>query len=111
MSNLRRFAYGAPSSDQGSVSVNWLVDQDATGDHAFVIHWLERDGAPVVTPTGLGFGTKVIVPMAKLSLDAEVELDYAPQGLSWRLRCPAAKVLEGDGAPDISLPPKSMPRR
>lgn len=97
--------YGALSNDQGSVSVGWLIDQDARGgdDNAFVIHWLERDGASVVTPTEHGFGTRVIVPMARMSLEAEVDLDYAPQGLSWRLRCPVAKVLEGDAAPDASF--------
>ncbi len=96
--------HGALSSHQGSVRVYWLIDQDAKGDQIFIIHWLERDGARVATPTRYGFGTRAIVPMAKMSLDAGIELDYAPQGLSWRLRCSAANVLEGDGAPDASFP-------
>jgi len=36
--------------------------------------------------------------MAKMSLDADVELVYAPDGLIWRLECPAEKVLEASSA-------------
>jgi hypothetical protein len=32
--------------------------------------------------------------MAEHSLDGRVELDYAPAGVTWRLTCPAANVLE-----------------
>jgi hypothetical protein len=32
--------------------------------------------------------------MAARALDGEVELDYAPSGLEWRLTCPAANALE-----------------
>jgi hypothetical protein len=35
--------------------------------------------------------------MTKQTL-GEVEIDYAPSGLAWRLTCPAAKALEGRGA-------------
>jgi hypothetical protein len=32
--------------------------------------------------------------MAKQSVGGEVELNYAPLGLMWRLTCPAANALE-----------------
>jgi len=41
-----------------------------------------------------GSGSTVIASMAKLSVGGELELDYAPSGLEWRLTCPAANALE-----------------
>jgi len=41
-----------------------------------------------------GFDSTVVGRMAKMSPDADVELDYAPDGLIWRLECPAEKVVE-----------------
>jgi len=35
--------------------------------------------------------------MPKMELDAGVELQYAPAGVSWRVACPAARVLEESG--------------
>jgi hypothetical protein len=35
--------------------------------------------------------------MAKRTVDGEVELDYAPSGLTWRLTCPAANAVEPRG--------------
>jgi hypothetical protein len=32
--------------------------------------------------------------MAERSVNGKVDLDYAPSGVTWRLTCPAAKVLE-----------------
>jgi hypothetical protein len=32
--------------------------------------------------------------MTARSVDGTVDLDYAPSGLTWRLTCPAANVLE-----------------
>ena len=34
--------------------------------------------------------------MAERSVDGRVDLDYAPSGVTWRLTCPAANVLERD---------------
>jgi len=56
--------------------------------------WTERDGPPVRPPERRGFGSTVIDSMAKRSVSGEVQLDYAPLGLEWRLTCPAANALE-----------------
>jgi hypothetical protein len=32
--------------------------------------------------------------MAETNLDGDVELDFAPAGLRWRVTCPASKVLD-----------------
>jgi two-component sensor histidine kinase len=78
-----------PRSDAGRVDVSW----ESKGD-VFTMSWTERDGPPVQPPKRRGFGSTVIDSMAKLATDGEVQLDYAPSGLVWRLKCPAAKALE-----------------
>jgi PAS domain S-box-containing protein len=89
--------YGALSSGDGRVGVNWGLERGEGGEENFVMSWREQGGSPVTTPSQAGFGSTVLVRMAKLSLDAQVELDYALSGLTWRLQCPIEKVLEGRG--------------
>jgi two-component sensor histidine kinase len=55
--------------------------------------WTERDGPPVSVPERRGFGTIVMKAMTERSLDGQVQLNYAPSGLIWRLGCPAANAL------------------
>jgi hypothetical protein len=71
------------------VDVSWRFDGDI-----FAINWIERDGPAVLPPERCGFGSTVVDLMAKRTVDGEVELDYAPSGLTWRLTCPAANALE-----------------
>jgi len=67
----------------GRVDVGWQFDGDI-----FAMSWTERNGPPVSPPERRGFGSTVIGMMAKLSVGGEVELDYAPSGLAWRLDLP-----------------------
>jgi two-component sensor histidine kinase len=53
----------------------------------FVMSWTEHDGPPVSQPERRGFDSTVITSIAKLTVGGEVELDYAPSGLVWRLTC------------------------
>ena len=57
--------------------------------------WREERGPAVTAPAKRGFGSIVIQRLAKESLDAEVDLDFAAGGLSWRLRCPVKEVVDG----------------
>ena len=81
--------YGALSTDRGCVDVGWGTDGDT-----LTMSWTERDGPPVTPPKRRGFGRTVIASMAKRTVGGEVQLDYAPSGLMWRLTCPAANALE-----------------
>jgi PAS domain S-box-containing protein len=81
--------YGALSTDMGRVDASWATDGDI-----FTMSWSERDGPPVSAPKRRGFGTMVIEGMAKQSVDGAIEVHYAPSGLTWRLNCPTANVLE-----------------
>jgi PAS domain S-box-containing protein len=81
--------YGALSVAAGRVDVSWRLDGDI-----FTMSWTERNGPPVREPERRGFGSAVIDPMAKRSVGGEVQLDFAPSGLVWRLTCPATNALE-----------------
>jgi PAS domain S-box-containing protein len=81
--------YGALSGERGRVEIGWQLNGDE-----FAIGWAECDGPNVEAPKRHGFGSTVISMVAKASVDGDVELDYAPTGFIWRLKCAADKVLE-----------------
>jgi PAS domain S-box-containing protein len=85
--------HGALSSQDGHVEIAWQV-KNGGADERFTMSWIERGGPPVVAPTHRGFGSTVIKSMAELSLDGEIQLDFAPSGLFWQLACPATKILD-----------------
>jgi two-component sensor histidine kinase len=88
--------YGALSTTAGRVDIGWRLEVDDAGGHRFMIEWRENGGPPVMPPTRRGFGWTVLCQLTKMSLGAEVVLDYAPTGVGWRLGCPAHRVCEGE---------------
>jgi PAS domain S-box-containing protein len=85
--------HGALSNQVGRVAISWQVENGAADDR-FTISWIEHGGPPVVAPAHRGFGSTVIKSMAELSLEGEVEVDFAPSGLIWRLACPVRRILD-----------------
>ena len=85
--------HGALFNERGGVEIAWGIESGQP-DERFAMSWTERGGPPVVAPRRSGFGSTVVKTMTELSLDGEVQLEYAPSGLIWRLVCPAAKALE-----------------
>jgi PAS domain S-box-containing protein len=81
--------YGALSTDKGRVDICWAIVGDT-----FTMSWTEREGPPVSAPKRRGFGATVTKAMVEHSVDGTVEDDYAPSGLTWRLTCRSANVLE-----------------
>ena len=99
--------YGALSDRQGQVAIAWAVHGHSAGDRQFTMSWTERGGPHVNQPSRKGFGTTVIDRMIRMTLGADVTLDYASEGFSWKLQCQADRVLEGGGSqePENSAPP------
>jgi PAS domain S-box-containing protein len=87
--------YGALSTDTGRVDIAWRLERPLP-KHRFIMEWSERGGPAVVAPTRRGFGWSVLCQMTKMSLGADVTLEYAPGGVFWRLDCPADTVCEGE---------------
>jgi len=81
--------YGALASDRGKIEVRWGV----AGDE-FQVSWIESGGPKVNQPSQRGFGSVVVSTLVEQSLQGQVELDYAPAGLRWRMKCPTKQALE-----------------
>jgi two-component sensor histidine kinase len=91
--------YGALSNAEGRIAVTWSVETGEDAAPRFTMGWQERDGPKVAVPERHGFGSRVTSRMVKSATRGEVSVDYAPEGLAWRLSCPAAVVLrEAEGA-------------
>lgn len=88
--------YGALSSDTGKVSLRWSVAQ-AEGERRLEIEWRESGGPPVSRPRHKGFGTAIITRNPEMALRGKVTLDYAPEGVVWRI-VTTEKVFSGDGS-------------
>jgi PAS domain S-box-containing protein len=84
--------HGALSGELGHVVVEWRVEAVAEEPELFV-SWRESGGPAVVAPQSAGFGTTIIERVAGQSLGGAVVMTYAPTGLTWELRAPAAPLL------------------
>jgi PAS domain S-box-containing protein len=85
--------YGALSSADGTVSVEWTCDK-ARG--SFAIDWRDKGGPQVQPPTRDGFGTTLIRDLPRAKLDANVTLEFPPDGVVWTLE--GENLLAGDAA-------------
>jgi PAS domain S-box-containing protein len=80
--------YGAFSNEHGSIQIGWLIEPHTEGDR-LIMHWEEKGGPPVTTPTTKGFGSRVIERGLAHELDAKVKLDYNRAGVSCTIDIPA----------------------
>jgi PAS domain S-box-containing protein len=71
--------YGALSAAEGRVDVEWQCD-----DSCFRIVWREQGGPSVTPPVHKGFGTTLIEDIPRVSLRAEVSLEFPAEGVVWR---------------------------
>ncbi len=100
--------YGALSSGEGTIHVSWSARHDACDDSdSFELEWREAHGPRVNSRAKEGFGSTVLGPMTEMSLDAQVQFDFEPTGVIWRLQCPLKNVVEGRSA--ASVPAKPLP--
>ncbi|MFN4141714.1 PAS domain-containing protein [Aestuariivirga sp.] len=85
--------YGALSNEEGQVTVTW---KEHGPGHAreFSLEWRETAGPAVVRPRHTGLGSHILKRMMENSLNSKVTIDFAPAGLGWSLKAPAAGVLE-----------------
>lgn len=84
--------YGALSSETGSISIAWEVDDQANPPR-FTMRWIETAGREIAPPQRTGFGTRVICEFLKARLDGEVSLDFTASGLRWQLTCPLTGIV------------------
>ena len=82
--------HGALSSPRGRIVVQW---SDADSE-SLTVEWIERGGPAVSPPVRTGFGHRVMTELVPLSLQGAAKVDFAVDGLYWRLTIPAAYVLK-----------------
>ena len=87
--------YGALSEPTGAVKLCFHLDPEQKN---YVLTWRESGGPAVIAPPRAGFGSTVLTRMAPMAIQGESTLDYAPEGLTYRLTAPLAQVaMNGQG--------------
>jgi two-component sensor histidine kinase len=76
--------HGALSAVDGRVAVHWHLEDP----RRLVLEWLEEGGPPVRSPRRRGFGRELIERVLSYELDAEVDLQFATDGVRCRIGIP-----------------------
>lgn len=82
--------FGALSVPQGRISISWNRDGDSG---AVAVDWREESGPKVKNRRKKGFGSMVIERNLARALDAEVTLNFDPDGLRCRISIPASQIV------------------
>ena len=83
--------HGALSTPSGRVTIEWRRLSPTEG-YGLELIWTEHGGPPVAAPARRGFGSLVIEQNLARSLNADVELTFAPEGLRCRVRVPLEHI-------------------
>jgi len=73
--------YGALSTGDGIVKINWSQSDDTV-----TIIWHELNGPPVEAPKRKGFGYTLIEKVVPYEFDGEVNLEFQPTGVKLQIR-------------------------
>lgn len=74
--------YGALSVPEGSVSIQWSLDDD----HQFCLRWIETGGPLVRAPTRRGFGSKLTERAVADLFHGTAEIVFDPTGVVFSLQ-------------------------
>lgn len=92
--------YGALTCADGSVAISWSV---APGEvPMFKLEWCERGGPVVTPPAARGFGSRLLERGVAQDLGGEVELEFAPAGVRYRVHAPLDPALSGPRPPPFT---------
>ncbi|MDG5749895.1 PAS domain S-box protein [Qipengyuania sp. XHP0211] len=84
--------YGALSNDRGRIDIEWEVASEPAEEPVFRMSWNEAGGPLVTEPSRTGFGSLLIMRNVEQVLAAKVALNFAADGLNWRVEAPAGKL-------------------
>jgi PAS domain S-box-containing protein len=91
--------YGALSTPTGRISIEGKIDRlDRGGTFSFA--WKEVGGPPATPPTRKGFGSIILLDTAKQFAES-VDLDYTPQGLSYKLQLQISVIQASSKHPTV----------
>jgi two-component sensor histidine kinase len=80
--------YGALSVPTGQVSVSWERRQNGSAETKLILLWREFGGLPTAAEVKSGYGTRLIRELVPYELGGNVELVFAPEGVSCRIEFP-----------------------
>jgi two-component system CheB/CheR fusion protein len=80
--------YGALTSGQGHLAIEWHVAADAQGNQTLVLHWLETGLAAKPDTTHRGFGRQLIERALTHSMQAKTELLFGDDRVTCRIEIP-----------------------
>lgn len=83
--------YGSLLGREGRVDVRWSIEGKGK-DARFRISWTESGGPPAAPPDQQGFGTRIIMDVPRVKLDASIEASYEQTGFRWNLECALASI-------------------
>lgn len=85
--------YGSLGAPDGRVDVEWTVGRSADSPYptSLTLEWRESGGPPASPPEVEGFGSRLLRVTAA-ELDGEMDVDFAPSGLRWRLAMPLPRA-------------------
>ena len=76
--------HGALSNTGGTVDLRWSVE-----DGRLKLVWREAGGPPVEPPERPGYGVRIVERVLAAEFDGEAAIDFAPDGIVFRLDAPA----------------------
>ena len=85
-------SFGALSVPQGRVSIVWRRDGTG-GGNGVALDWREQFGPQVHARSKRGFGSMVIERNLARALEAQVNLEFAPDGVHCHIVIPAHQIL------------------
>jgi PAS domain S-box-containing protein len=83
--------YGALSNELGRVGISWS-QTDVAGEPTFRFVWAESGGPTVREPTQTGFGSRLIRRVLTGDFGGNVEVSYAPSGITCILTAPMERI-------------------
>ncbi len=86
--------YGGLSVPTGHVTIGWRLLNADEGEGIEIL-WAESGGPKVAVPQRRGFGSLVIERNLARSLEADIKLEYPPEGARCRMLIPAANLASG----------------
>ncbi|MET0274199.1 MAG: PAS domain-containing protein [Phenylobacterium sp.] len=78
--------YGALKVPEGEVGLDWTVVADP--ERRLRLHWVERGGPPVETPSFRGFGSRLLERGLAAELQGKVSLEFRPDGVRCEIETP-----------------------
>jgi two-component sensor histidine kinase len=85
--------YGALSVPGGHVTISWGFEDHGTEPRQLLVSWAERGGPLVTPPSRKGFGHTMFERLVTKSLNGSVGIDFAPEGLTWKLSIPITNLV------------------